>query len=185
MSTYFHFFQRMFPHGILHCGIVTILFTLGYNCHAQQKSSVKIGVEIHDSWVEVPAHYIVTKVGFKYRIIPSIEPGIELGYAKFTSDQLSDFQANVPFYAIRLNILLLPLFSTAEESKFDPYISGKYGAYYPFFKEPYTNFFPQNMRPDYGAYLGMVYSFSRYIGIYIEGGYGNLSYYQLGLNVKF
>jgi hypothetical protein len=162
--------------------VFVVLNLLCINLNAQQKLNFNIGYELHESWWEGQKDERVIKACIKYRFINIIESGIELGHTRFNNQQSATFNQNVLYYALRLNLQLAPLIFKAENPKLDVYLSGKYGGYHVFFGELWSNYYSTVNYPDYGGYLGVKVPVFKFLGVYAEGGFGNLSNFQFGLN---
>lgn len=163
---------------------ILVLYLLCISASAQQNMSINLGVERHESWVGDPAYNPVVKINLKYMPVNYIEPGIEFGYSRFNSKLLASFNPHAVYYALKINLHIFPLIVQDYDGRFSLYLNGKYGGHYIFFEidEGWAEVYPRQNRPDYGVYLGATYRITSKFGIYAEGGYGNLSFYQVGLN---
>lgn len=162
-----------------------LLLVFSPEAFAQSRANIRIGGSLYDSWVSDKNNYFAVKASFNYRVLDFIEPGIELGYSKFSSS-ISSFNPNAVYYLFKVNTYFTDLiFRGNDTHRFETYVALKYGGYYAFITDEYIDVLERENRPDYGLYLGIQYMIFRHIGIYAEGGFGNICNIQFGANLRF
>lgn len=157
-------------------------------CQAQEnpeRFKIKTGASFHRTalW-RGPIAHVAGRLSLDYFVCKNVEVGIYGAYIEYKSD--FDHSPDTPLatYGMELNYHFVPHFQKQEERSWGVYISGKFGGYYAFFPETWQTV-TRKHRVDYGAYLGLEYSFSNYFTPYIEIGYGELCFMELGLNFIF
>lgn len=150
-----------------------------------ERFKVKTGASFHRSalWVETFAH-VAGRLSFNYFATKNIEVGVYGAYSTYKSSYYLTWDTPLVTYGMELNYHILPQFQKTKEHAWDLYISGKLGGYYAFFPEAMPAV-TRKHRIDYGAYLGLGYSFSNYLAPYLEIGYGELCIMELGLSFTF
>ncbi len=168
--------------------LFSALFLLVSITHAQEnpeRFKIKTGVSFHRSalWVETFAH-VAGRLSFNYFATKNIEVGVYGAYSTYKSSYYLNWDTPLVTYGTELNYHFFPRFQKTKEHAWDLYISGKLGGYYAFFPEAMPAV-TRKHRIDYGAYLGLGYSFSNYLAPYLEIGYGELCIMELGLSFTF
>lgn len=149
-----------------------------------ERFKIKTGASLHKValW-RGPIAHVAGRLSIDYLLMKHAETGVYGAYSKYRSDFEHTPDTPVATYGVELNYYLLRLFQKEIERSWNLYISLKLGGYYAFFPED-MEFVTRKHRLDYGAYLGFTYSFSKYLTPYLEAGYGELSFMELGLSFK-
>ncbi|MFO7933353.1 MAG: hypothetical protein R6U78_04640 [Bacteroidales bacterium] len=147
--------------------------------------NLKAGVSLHrTSLWKGPIAHVAGRLSLIYIFLNHFEVGAYGAYSKYRS--YFDHTPDTPIvtYGMELNYNIFQRLRTEGEPKWALYISGRMGGYYAFFPEEMESV-TRKHRVDYGAYLGIEYSLSNYFTPYLEVGYGELSFMELGLNFHF
>lgn len=165
--------------------ILLFLVSISQAQENPERFKIKTGVSLHRStlWVETFAH-VAGRLSFNYFATKNIEVGVYGAYSTYKSTYYLTWDTPLATYGMELNYHFFSHFQKKKERSWDLYISGKFGGYYAFFPEAMPGV-TRKHRLDYGAYLGLGYSFSNYLAPYIEIGYGELCIMELGLSFTF
>ncbi|RLD48472.1 MAG: hypothetical protein DRI97_18875 [Bacteroidetes bacterium] len=165
--------------------ILLLLVSISSAQENPERFKIKTGASFHRTalW-RGPIAHVAGRLTLDYFVSKNVEVGIYGAYIEYKSD--FDHSPDTPLatYGMELNYHFFPYLQKTKEHSWDLYISGKLGGYYAFFPETWQTV-TRKHRLDYGAYLGLGYSFSNYLAPYLEIGYGELCIMELGLSFTF
>lgn len=163
--------------------IFGVLLFISSATYAQSNCSFKVGVSLIDSYIEDPQNHVVYNVDFSYKPVEFLQTSLSVGYCRFASNYITSYKGNGVFYALDFDFYPL-YFTKFSMEKLEPYIGVRLGGYNTYLKGTFSHI-SNRLRYDYGAYAGINFQFSEHVGLYLEGGYGNIRNFQLGMKFFF
>ncbi len=173
--------------------IATVLIFLSLCSFAQENSfkkqlEVSLGLSDLGGFMDYNNVKGVYNASFNYKFSKYFSSGAQFGYGQLQLyNYLTDENivgGHIYRYAATGNFHLTPLIISHDNPKMDLFIKGKIGGNTTINQDPNSNSGTKN-RIDYGCYFGVKYNPIKSLGVYVELGYGNISYSQFGISHTF
>lgn len=171
--------------------VLLIILTIPSFAEDKPKSGnfdLRIGISDMGEFLNYRNVYGVYNLNIEYRASKYLSGGVQLGYGAYKSYNSitgkNTIRAHIFMYNLSACVYLTPLFNKKPEPKADFYLKGKIGAYSLSPLENYV-YLSRETRFDYGGYVGVEYNPLKRLGIFAEVGYGEITFSQVGLSLKF
>lgn len=197
-------------------GLLAMMFSFSLSLYSQEYSvknrwNIKASYSLYrmgEKWdvvwdegieFDFTGHKMNCRLEGNYGLLDWMEVGVYGGFQKYNFLRSADKNemgtldyvvgnAYAPTFGVNLHIHILPLFVKNEKSRWELYVTAKYGGCY-FSKwgktdygalssdEPYTELNVDRYRHEYGLGVGGGVYFWNLVGIYAEASFGQFSYF--------